>query len=62
MCKETTVKGISFVFDSGGFSAKKVAARPSGRAFVGLSMMCYTFGKADNTCLGDRQLSGLMGK
>ena len=30
--------------------------------FVGLSMMCYTFGKEKRTCLGDFQLSGLIGK
>ena len=29
---------------------------------VGLSMMCYTLGKEERTCLGDFQLSGLMGK
>ena len=29
---------------------------------VGLSMMCYTLGKANRTSLGDFQLSGLMGK
>ena len=29
---------------------------------VGLSMMCYTFGKVNRTCLGERQLSGRMGK
>ena len=31
-------------------------------AGVGLSMMCYTFGKEKRTCLGDFQLSGLIGK
>ena len=31
-------------------------------ACVGLSMMCYTFGKEKRMCLGDFQLSGLMGK
>ena len=30
--------------------------------YVGLSMMCYTLGKANKTCLGERQLSGLIGK
>ena len=30
--------------------------------FVGLSMMCYTLGKEKRMCLGDFQLSGLMGK
>ena len=30
--------------------------------FVGLSMMCYTFGKEKRMCLGDFQLSGLIGK
>jgi hypothetical protein len=29
---------------------------------VGLSMMCYTLGKEKRTCLGDFQLSGLIGK
>ena len=29
---------------------------------VGLQMMCYTFGKEKRTCLGDFQLSGLIGK
>ena len=29
---------------------------------VGLSMMCYTSGKAERICLGERQLSGRMGK
>ena len=29
---------------------------------VGLSMMCYTLGKANRISLGDFQLSGLMGK
>ena len=29
---------------------------------VGLSMMCYTFGKEKRMCFGDIQLSGLMGK
>ena len=29
---------------------------------VGLSMMRYTSGNADKTCLGDCQLSGLIGK
>ena len=29
---------------------------------VGLSMMCYTQGKAERACLGDFQLRGLMGK
>ena len=29
---------------------------------VGLSMMCYTVAKSERTCLGDLQLSGLMGK
>ena len=30
--------------------------------FVGLSMMCYTFGKAERTCKGERQARGLIGK
>ena len=29
---------------------------------VGLSMMCYTLGKANKTCLGERQERGHMGK
>lgn len=29
---------------------------------VGLSMMCYTQGKSERACFGERQLSGLMGK
>ena len=29
---------------------------------VGLSMMCYTFGKAERTCKGERQARGLIGK
>lgn len=29
---------------------------------VGLSMMCYTKEKARRTCLGERQLRGLIGK
>lgn len=29
---------------------------------VGLSMMCYTLGKANKTCLGERQLRGRIGK
>ena len=29
---------------------------------VGLSMICYTLGKLDRTCLGDCQLRGRMGK
>jgi len=29
---------------------------------VGLSMMCYRFGKARSTCFGDCQLRGRMGK
>jgi len=29
---------------------------------VGLSMMCYTLGKEERTCLGERQLRGRMGK
>lgn len=33
-----------------------------GNGYVGLSMMSYTFGKEKRTCLGDFQLSGLMGK
>ena len=31
-------------------------------AGVGLSMMCYTLGKANKTCLGERQERGRMGK
>ena len=30
--------------------------------YVGLSMMCYTLGKANKMCLGERQLSGRIGK
>ena len=33
-----------------------------GEGHVGLSMMCYTLGKEKRTCLGDFQLSGLIGK
>ena len=29
---------------------------------VGSSMMCYTLGKANSTCLGERQLRGRIGK
>ena len=29
---------------------------------VGLSMMCYTLGKAERTCRGERQARGLIGK
>ena len=29
---------------------------------VGLSMMCYRFGKEKRTCFGERQLRGLIGK
>ena len=29
--------------------------------FVGLSMMCYTLGKAERTCRGERQARGLIG-
>ena len=31
-------------------------------AVVGLSMMCYTLGKAERICKGERQASGLIGK
>ena len=31
-------------------------------ATVGLSMMCYTFGKEERTAKGDIQLSGRIGK
>ena len=29
---------------------------------VGLSKMCYTLGKENKTCLGERQARGRMGK
>ena len=32
------------------------------RGSVGLSKMCYTLGKANKTCLGERQERGRMGK
>lgn len=32
------------------------------QAPVGLSMMCYTLGKENKTCLGERQLRGRIGK
>ena len=32
------------------------------RVVVGLSMMCYTEGKASKVCLGEHQLRGLIGK
>ena len=41
---------------------KKVTSARFIRKCVGLSMMCYTFGNADKTCLGERQLRGRMGK
>ena len=40
----------------------RLTFRPDFPSFVGLSMMCYTEGKANKTCFGERQLSGLIGK
>jgi len=54
---QTTVCGVYFV-----------SMKPKGKRhvspgfFVGLSMMCYTLGKANKTCLGERQLRGRIGK
>ena len=41
---------------------KSVLAVLVGFMLVGLQMMCYTSGKEKRTCLGDFQLSGLIGK
>ena len=41
---------------------ERVSKKPIKLVDVGLSMMCYTFGKEKRMCLGDCQLSGLMGK
>ena len=48
--------------NSYGLSSSGNSLFSSSGKLVGLSMMCYTSGKEKRTCLGDFQLSGLIGK
>lgn len=49
----------SIAFEDGKVNFRASVKRPK---FVGLSMMHYTLEKARRTCLGERQLRGLIGK
>ena len=42
-------------------SARGFLLTPAYHRSVGLSMMCYTLGKAERTCRGERQARGLIG-